>query len=297
MERLENGIVDNITEREFFLEIEHKNKVVIQSITEPTLTQPCFNCGKLHSDGDCDIPTYFVRCPRCWIVSFDRTGHRLPCTPTNTISRFCSTIFGKLAVPIFQLRVAKFEADVFFMNPNKGAFEAAHSSLELLSPATCGVFTQKESAGYHIISYSANVYSRISFLIAVCVSKQWRLRYRGILSPVHGLLLFQLKNIVGNDDIFSSMQDNTVAVFGLKPKTNAVNVQFRVFAKDKDDRLQNDTPGYYIGSAQWRCKDGYFDETSIDDILNGKTAKSEKFYDRYLYHNYRDLSLAEQQFN
>lgn len=186
---------------------------------------------------------------------------------------------------------------MFFMNPDKGVFEEAHSSLELLSPATCGLFTQEESANYRFISYSANTYSRISFLIAVCVGKQWRLRYRGILSPVHGLLLFQLKNIVGNDDIFSSIQDNTVAVFGLKPKTDAMNAQFRVFAKDKDDRLQNDTPGHYTGSVRWRCKDGYFDESLIDDMLNGKTAKSEKLYDRNLYHNYRDLSLAEQQFN
>lgn len=292
MERYENGIDSSITGRDFFNQIEHKNKVKIQSNIEPSLTQPCFNCGKLHSDGDCDIPTYFVRCPRCWIVSFDRTGHRLPCTPTNTTSRFQNNIFGRMALPLFTLRVRKLEADIFYMDSNKRTFEMANGK-NLFSPATCGCFEQRDSENYHLISYSSTTYSRISFLIAICVENRWRLRFRGILTPVHGLLLFKLKNTVRDEDIFASLQENTVAVFGLKPKAAAMEIEFKVFANDKKGQLQNN----YTGSAKWLCMDGFFDEILIEDALDGKTPKKEKWFDRNLYHNYDDLCLAQQEFN
>lgn len=291
MERYERGIDSSITQREFFHQLEHKNKVVIRSKTEPSLTHPCFNCGNLHSAGDCDKPTYFVRCPRCWIVSFDRSGHRLPCTETNTTSRFCDNIFGRMALPLFTLRVRKCEADMYLMDPNTAKFEMANGK-SLLSPATCGAFQYAGLGNRHMISYSTNTYSRISFLIAIHGGKQWAVRFRGILSPVHGLLMFKVKNLVGDRDIFASLQDNTVAVIGLKPRFNAMEIQFEVFAKDRHHGNE-----YYGGAVDWRCRDGFFDQTSIDDVLDGNTPKAEKLYDRSLYHNFQDLSLAQQHFN
>lgn len=294
MERFENGIDDNFVKREFIHKLEPKTNVEIQSNIKPTsLTQPCFNCGKLHSDGDCNIPTYLVRCPRCWIVSFDRTGHRKPCTPTNTTSSFRSNIFGQMAQPLFKFRVRKGEADIFYMDPNKNVFEMVNGK-KLLSPATCGVFAQKELDDYHLISYNATMYSRFSFLIAICVNGIWRVRFRAIVTPVNGLLLFKCKQ-VGNEDIFSAMLSttNTVAVYGFKPKTNAMKIDFRVFAADKGGPNNDD----YTGSMQWRCRDGYFDETLVDDVLDGKSPKAVKLFDRNLYHNFKDLSLAQQEFN
>lgn len=287
MERFENGIDENFPQREFFLQLEQKNKVQIRSNIEPSLTQPCFNCGKLHSDGDCDIPTYFVRCPRCWIVSFDRTGHRKPCTPTNTTSPFHNNIFGRMALPLFKLRVRRCEADIHYMDPSKRTFEMANGKV-LLSPAARGAF----ESNYSSISYRSDMYSRISFLIAIWGGKQWCLRFRGILSPVDGLLLFKVESIVTDGDIFGSLQDNTIAVFGLKAKTAAMDIQFEVFAKDQE---QGDE--FYTGSVKWRSCDGYFDEGLIDDVLDGNTPKNKKLYDRRLYHNFRDLSLAQQAFD
>lgn len=295
MERYENGIADYFVKREFIHQLEHKSIVQIQfeNQTEPTLTQPCFNCGDLHSDGDCDIPTYLIPCPRCWIVSFDRTGHRQPCTPTNTTSRFHSNIFGLMAAPMFKFRVRECEGDIFYMDPNSKVFEMLNAK-NLLSSATCGVFAQKNVDGYHLVSYNANMYSRFSFLIAICVKGKWRVRFRGILTPCHGLLIFKLKYLE-NEDMFSLMISNTVAVFGLKPHTDAMNVDFRVFARGRGDGLRNND--YYMGSLQWRCRDGYSDETFIDDILDGKTPKAKKLFKRNLYHNFDDLSLAQQAFD
>lgn len=205
-----------MVERQFHHQFnENKSIATVQlepSNLEPAVLELCFNCGKLHPDTDCEIPTYYIRCPRCWVVSFDRTGHRSPCTPTNTASGFHSNILGQLAQLMFMFRVRKSDADMFFMDPDKKVFE---------------LLDQKK------------LLTRYSFLIAIFVDKQWRIRYRAIATPQHGLLLFKLKKTVGNENVFSSMFSNTVAVYGLKPKSDAMKVDFRVYATGKEDQQKN----------------------------------------------------------
>lgn len=300
LDRHENDMDNEMIEIKFHHQFVSKTTVKVQfepDNSEQALTELCFNCGKLHPDSDCQIPTYYIRCPRCWMVSFDGKGHRPPCAPVNTTSGFHNNILGQLALPMFKFRVRKAEADMVYFNPDKKAFEIM-TCMGLFSPPTCGAFSYEKMEEYHLISFKATVYTRFTFLIAIFVNKQWRLRYRAIVSPTHGLLLLKLKTSVKDaekEDVFSTNYSNTAAVFGLKPKANAMEVGFRVDATDNQSQSQNCNG--YTGAINWRCLDGYFDVSSIDDVLDGKTPKTKKMFNRKLYNNFKDLSMAEQVFD
>lgn len=293
--------MDNeMTEIRFHHRFKSKATVKVQfepDGSESALTQPCFNCGELHPDSDCQTPTYYVRCPRCWMVSFNHSGHRPPCAPVNTASGFHNNILGRISLPMFKFRVRKAEADVLYFNPDKKAFEMIKPK-ELLSAPTCGLFSYKELEEYHLTSFGATVYTRFTFLIAIFVDKQWRLRYRAIVSPTHGLLLLKLKTTVKDaekENIFSTKYSNTASVFGLKPKANAMEVGFRVYATENESQSQHCNG--YTGSIKWRCLDNHFDESFIDDVLDGRTSKEKKMFRRELYSNFKDFKMTEQVFD
>lgn len=275
------------------------NKRVVKVQLEPNNDQnstpmPCFNCGKLHFDVDCEFPEYFIRCPRCFIVSFSNTGHRVPCSPVNTATAFRANILGKITERMFQLRVKKADADLLVLEDED--FRMVHGSLKLLSSPTCGVFTHEELANEHVMSYEGNAFTRFTFLIAIFHDKKWRLRYRGIVSPIHGLLLLKLKKTMEFEGIYSSKLNNTAAVYGLKPKNNAMNVDFRIFATNNGHHLQNFNG--YTGSIQWRCSDGHFDQSTVDDVIDGKTPKTKKLFHHTLYDsNWNYLSFSQQVFD
>lgn len=293
-QRIENGVNEVLFEQEFQHQFKYNNTFKVQYQKEannierePDIesVQPCFNCGKAHPDDDCNFPTYYDRCPRCWIVSFDKVGHRPPCAPVNTVSRIRSNILGRIAIPMFKFRVLKSKGELFYMSPIDMAFKIM-DDIALLSPPTCGVFNYKNLEKFHMINFAANMYTRFSFLIAIYNDGKWRLRFRAIVSPTNGLLILilKLKKTVGPEDVYSSKLNNTVAVFGMKPRSTAMDIDFRCFAGD------------YTGSINWRCLDGKYDETQVDDILDGKTPKTKKTFNSELYDkNFEALSMAEQE--
>lgn len=154
-----------------------------QQLYGPALLETnCFNCGNVHSMR-CEFPTYFSRCYRCLVISFDGSGHTPPCAPENTISEICKDIFAKSPLPLLKLRLDKSECDIHYLNINSGQFEEFSDCQVLLSSATDGIFSFKEAKHYGILSYDATSFMRMTFVVAVLDSANiWRIRFRGILT-------------------------------------------------------------------------------------------------------------------
>lgn len=252
----------------------------------PTLTETaCFNCGKFHGMASCEFPIYLSRCYRCLVISFDGTGHTSPCAPVNTISGLCKDIFARMPLPLFKLRLKKNDSCLHYLDMDIGQFVNMDDGQMLLSSATDGLFSFKKSNDFHTLTYEACSLKRLSFVIAVFSDKgYWRLRYRGVLSTVHGLLLFKLRSTLqkvnGRFTLPPECSLNTTIVLGIRPKLEAVKLEFRIYANEDgiiDQRLFNG----YEGSAM--VIDALEDRNyQIDDEINGEMPQIKRRFDHKL---------------
>lgn len=179
----------------------------------------------------------------------------------------------------------------------RGNFELLSAGAKLISSTIDGFFSMNESENFWITTYNASIFSRFAVPIAVFSGGQWRLRFRAITSPKHGLLLFKLKKTVAlkDNNLTPQLNDkkNTAAIFGVKPRKTHFKIDFRVFANDRNGGQNNG----YVGSATWKTEDGFSDVHSVDDVLDGKTPKKVRQFHHELYDNFSLLSLREQVFD
>lgn len=246
----------------------------------------CFNCGKIHSTC-CEFPIYFSRCYRCLVISFDGSGHTSPCAPVNTISGIRSDIFVKTPLPLLKLRLKRSESTIHYLNLEDGRFKQFTDGKMLLVSATDGLFSFKESDNYNILSYDASSIKRMSFIVAVLSGNgYWRLRYRCVLTTIHGLLLFKLRSTLqmqnGRFILPPEYKSNTTFVLGIKPEAFSVKMDFRIFANENgiiDQRIFNG----YTSSATWVAASETDQEcVHIDDAIDGEKVKVKRLFDHRL---------------
>lgn len=258
----------------------------IQARLPPMGEITCFNCGGLHSLY-CEFPTYFVRCYRCLVISFDGSGHSPPCAPMNTISGTRKDIVAKTPLDIFKMRLHTNQGSVHYLNMWTGQFKEMTDGLNLLSIATDGLFSFKKSESHGTFSYVATSFNRFSFVIAVLDAKGfWRLRYRCVLSTVHGLLVFKLRSTLqmlnGSFVIPPEHQLNSTIILGIKPQSNEFKLQFKIFA-NKDGNIGKQTfNGYYSFITWTAAKTGGRDKLFIDDKIDGETGKERCLFNRLI---------------
>lgn len=100
-----------------------------------------------------------------------------------------------------------------------------------------------------MVTYKATRFARFSFLIAIKDDRLWRVRFRGVITPKHGLLIFKLRTTLqlvnGRLMLPATYAPNTTAVFGITPKADEVLSSVRVFA-NTTSRLQ------YGGAFKYR---------------------------------------------
>lgn len=235
----------------------------------------CLNCSTVHHTGYCEFPSYWLLCYRCLVISLDGSGHSNPCAPVNTISGLRTDIFAQPLFEIYKIRIGHRAGDMFYLNSLSGQFEQFENHQKLSSAHTEGLFSFKSVEHHQILSYDASSFYRFSIVIAVFSGGQWRARFRVVTSTIHGLLVFKLRSTIAMQNgqvVFpDEFKSNTTLVLGIKPKTFAVKLDFRVHAGI------GRSP-YYTGSAVWQS-----DVSVIDDSINGETPKVVRFFDRQLY--------------
>lgn len=210
-----------------------------------------------------EIPNYFIPCSRCLVVSLDGSGHSSPCAPINNISPLRDNILAVQPITMYQFKIDKKEGTLYYLND--GQFHEADEQLQLFAALTDGLFTFKETEHSVIASYESGSFHRFSILIAVLIDGRWRLRFRVVTTNRNGLLVFKLKStlVKDNNSFIVPKDQNTVQVFGIKPRGKNVEVKFKVHANG-EGIIHSTKPGYF-GSITW---ERYKEEIiSISDTL------------------------------
>lgn len=128
----------------------------------------------------------------------------------------------------------------------------------------------EEQENSWIMKYSATSFARFSMLLAFLDAKNlWRLRFRAVLTPAHGLLIFKLKptlHLVGGRYKLPEKDSlNTIALIGLKPDLQPeFTILTKIYAKGMDG--QNVISSATVGDFGWQ-EDG--DIYQVSNYLDG----------------------------
>lgn len=206
--------------------------------------------------------------------------------PINTVSVVRSKIISRETAPLFTMRLIGAVCDVTFLSPN-GVFEELPDTL--LSPAANCIITTY-GRKFKFINFSSAYFSRFSVAIAIYQDGIWRRRFNAVPTNKHGLLIFKAHSTLtlenGRFVLPDAPKSNNVIVIGLKPKRNALTVDFHVFANEvgnpTDDMFQFNGYSGEIFWAKEQNEDGQTEEkTNIAERLDGYLAKTEvKFNSR-----------------
>lgn len=202
------------------------------------LNGKCWNCGGNHNVSMCNFPELMHCCPKCLVVSLDGHSHLKPCQPTNRISRFRPNIFAEKPTKLFEVVFSAIDVDLFFLN-NDGQFENI-TDTHLLSVAVDGLLSAKTNGTMHCLTFQATSYARSSMIFAVLDDKNvWRLRFRAVLTPIHGLMVFDQTSMLrcesGRYNLPKTDTNNTIALIGIKQKTNKFDALCTIYAKSNSE--------------------------------------------------------------
>lgn len=197
-------------------------------------------------------------------------------------------IMARETAPLFNIRLNSVECDAQYLSPD-GIFEEIPHTL-ISSAASC-ILTTK-SFEYKFIEASTSYLTRFSFVIAVWQDNLWRLRFRGVITNKHGLLLFKehstLNMVDGRYVVPDAKKNNTIVIIGLKSKHNAMSILFNIFANSAgnptDDVLNFNG---YSGEITWRMmtEGGERKEViTIPKSLDGYLKKEEVQYNRRIFY-------------
>lgn len=125
---------------------------------------------------------------------------------------------------------------MLFLN-EQGQMEILATEQHLLSMATDGILSLKNvNESQNPLRYEAISQSRFSILFAILDSHQiWRLRFRAVLTPVNGLLVFKLHSTLPVESGMYKIpqkERNVIAVIGLKPKSQRIDAMCSVFTTE-----------------------------------------------------------------
>lgn len=122
---------------------------------------------------------------------------------------------------------------MLFLN-EQGQMEILATEQHLLSMATDGILSLKNVNESQVpLRYEAISQSRFSILFAILDSHQiWRLRFRAVLTPVNGLLVFKLHSTLPVESGMYKIpqkERNVIGTIGLKPKSQRIDAMCSVF--------------------------------------------------------------------
>lgn len=268
---------------------------------QQTLVSVCHNCNKDHNIEDCDLPEYSMHCTSCLVVSFNGSNHVNPCMPMpiNRISPIRSDLFARQALTLFQINYSLNDVRVYHLD--KGRFSEVNPRVKLISPPAEGVLTiQNLDNQRQCIALKQSSFKRCSILFAVMdKSGIWRLRWRAVLTPNSGLLIFKLTKTLSNENGLVSIPPefrlNTIALFGMKPCHSNFYAEVRVHANE-NGHLSTSTFDGYVGHIGIDFSSNP-DRVFIDNALDGNEPKSnDKKFNHHLYrHEPRPISTFQSQ--
>lgn len=191
---------------------------------------------------DCSFPQEIDRCNGCKLPIFDQEVHN--CV-TNRIPRsFYTDIFAKEALPLFRFT---YKGDVYFLDEKNEFYKMCHDQ-NLICDAIDGMFTMNSIEGYSSIFYNSIAEKKFSFFFAILRHNTWKLWLRAVVSKSNGLQLFYLDgDQFGPILLQPQYMLNTVAVFGIVPDADRIQINFAVYA----DTVDCETRSGYCGNVEW----------------------------------------------
>lgn len=223
------------------------------TITDPpSITGLCVNCNGDHNIKNCDLPLYSMHCYGCLVVSFDGTNHVNPCRPVNRKASIKSDLLASEAMTLFELAYNTTEANLFYLNESR--FVQVTPQQKMISAPVEGLLNVKQNGDFQYIDFKQTKFNRCSFLIAVLdAGGIWRLRFRLVITPKHGLVVFKLTKTLnvnnGRIEIPNDSMVNTVAVFGFTNIEPSFYITLRIHANQNGQISTTPFDGYvgYIG--------------------------------------------------
>lgn len=196
----------------------------------------CHNCGKNHTISKCMYPYYTVHCTGCLVVSLNGSHHINPCQPINKVSIIRSSILAENVTKLFNMSYESHDMNLYYLQD--GTFHEISSATKLISSAaeSCLIFNAEQNKWQMSLLQSS--FKRCSILIAVRDANFWRLRFRLVITPNDGLLVFRLHSTInfndGKLDIPPNHQSNAVAVLGISALKPSFYLQFVTYASNNE---------------------------------------------------------------
>lgn len=202
----------------------------------------CRNCNKHHDMMICDLPWFTSHCTGCLVISVDGYGHENPCMVKNKISSIRPDVLARNTLTLFRLSFSMNDAKMVYMN-NDSTFSELDRQVKLLSGPAESILTVEDEDNEQSIALKQVSFKRCCILLGYLdQANQYRLRFRLVLSPQHGLLVFKLHRTLnfvnGRAIIPREHVNNTIAVFILQPKVQSIYIKLSVYA-NKDGKLSN----------------------------------------------------------
>lgn len=242
---------------------------------QAVVQQTCHNCNEGHSIEDCELPEYTMHCTGCLLVSFDGANHINPCMPNNKVSPIRLDLFAKHALTLFQMNYSLADVTVHYWN--QGHFSEVNPRVKLISPPSEAVITIQNVNGNQCIALKQSSFKRCCILIcAMDNSGIWRFRWRVVVTPNSGVLIFHMTKTPtfqnGQISIPPEFRLNTIAIFGMKPRNSSFYVEVRVHANSNGNLSSSTFDGYtgHFGIDFSSDRDRVF----IDNALDGHERKS-----------------------
>lgn len=203
--------------------------------------------------------------------------------PINRKSQFRPNILASSPLKLFEMTMLDSEANIAYLNVKSGNFTQFNDSLSLLSQATDGIFSFEKNNALNKITYKGTSFARFSFLIAVLENSLWRLRFRILITPIHGMLIHPSTSTLlktnGRYEMPEAFRNNTNTIIGIQPKSNAFVVNCQIMANSNG--WFGETFKGLEGSFAWNnC--GERESTRVDQLFDHKKAVKLSF-NRRLY--------------
>lgn len=141
------------------------------------------------------------------------------------------------------------------------------------------------------IDFKQSTLNRCSLLIAVFDKGIWRLRFRLVVTPKSGLLIFPLTQTLNifNGKITVPEESNTIAIIGFILKKSELVLQMRVHANESGEQICDVFNGYK-GNFKIDIS-GQQHKLTIDDAL--QSSPDTKRFNRKLYTKSCSAPLSE----
>lgn len=228
----------------------------------------CYNCGMNHELSECTFPLYSVPCTHCLVVSVNGTNHTSSCMPTNKISAIRSNLLAEKAITLFKMGYDPNDVQTFYLH-NEIFVEITPTTKLLSAPTESILSVQAASDKEQCIVMQQTSFKRCGILFAIMDKKGiWRIRFRGVVTPKHGLIIFkvsQTMSIVNGKVSVPNDFGNTIAIIGIKTQPTIENfyLKFQVHANSSG----------FIGKKRFN---GYTGFIAIDLLKYGEVEDVDK---------------------